>query len=365
MKGQSTAGVTPTRGNQVSGVVKGKKARKSLDSAKEQQRAVQCPLSPQSGVSDKIGDSQPREDRGAAAATTTPVLGKHKHASASSRSSSSSSSKSSGGSDAHSQAAETAATTPVSSPTPTEPSGAMKWKKGRKAGKKERQKRQCTQESAAPESGFCGKYIGLPVEEAREFAWKAHRNESISDQPTEYHDFWVDASLSGLKSVGAGAAVVYKEDPQSEAFIEDMYYVDEIRKEICLGEMFAIGAGLKTAVARMEERGRPGQATEAKAQVVVRVFSDSQRAMGTIEKGTKRQDPLEVGLVRSVIALSQRLSQMGVEVELRWVKGHERATPGHKAADLLSKAVTRHMQNGVGDRAVIQIRRVDCASLVS
>ncbi|PYH89358.1 hypothetical protein BO71DRAFT_110641 [Aspergillus ellipticus CBS 707.79] len=371
MQVNTAAEVTTTRSNQESLIVKGKGAIPTLDDD-EGERAVPCTNGPQTvekasegldqagseSASDKTGDSQPCEDQGAAAAL---VLGKH------GRKRARSSSSSNGGDDdddddddddrnsRDSHADENKGSS-------AEPRRAMKLKRGRGGwnnGSQKARKRQRRESLAdSDETKFFGKYICRSQDEATRFAERAHQYEFPSAQPTEYHVFWTDASVK-WPSVGCGAAVVYKEDPQSEDFIHDMYYVHEVGRDIRPGEMFAIGAGLKTAVSRLEKRGQVAATTRQ----VVLVFNDSQAAMDMLRGKSRAKRPLEAWLVRLVAALSRRLAQMNVKVELHWVKGHVRPTPGHKMADQLAKSIMTHMELGLSDRALVKLKRVDCASL--
>ena len=180
-------------------------------------------------------------------------------------------------------------------------------------------------------------------------AYAAANGKSSNDR----HIFWVDGSTAADQAAPSGVAIVW-DNPQSGDFADVMYCIDEIRLSQ-QAELFAIGAGLKAAVHRLEELEASGH--------IVRVFTDCMSVMTMLQPDSKKPCPLTARLVDLIDALSQRLSRMGVKIEIHWLPGHENVK-GHKRADLLSRTVTKFLTAGLSHQLhELPANRVDCAFL--
>ncbi|KAB8073757.1 hypothetical protein BDV29DRAFT_157260 [Aspergillus leporis] len=218
------------------------------------------------------------------------------------------------------------------------------------------------------ESTFYGTLIAQKQHDAVAHALSVHNstlaNTSKGTGGPQEHIFWVDASGS---SNASGAAIVYRNPTCGDEWLDRGYTIADLGgpQLMNVSELFAIGAALKVALARVGKRvqgvGQQGD--------VVRVFSDSLGALRLLWKADSSQIPCEMPawkVAGYVCEISRQLFEMGVKVEVNWVPGKSRIPiPGHKRGDVLSRAAARHAaffeRRGMGISAdgVIQVVRSD------
>lgn len=120
------------------------------------------------------------------------------------------------------------------------------------------------------------------------------------------------------------------------------------KTRVDMSELFAIGAALRLALARIGKRVAVAEGAEEHA---VTVFSDSMRALGVIRRWANLWSEGEIDrsalgtLAGDVCGLSRQLFGLGVKVRVYWVPAHcEVCIVGHKRADVLSRAAARHVK---------------------
>ncbi|PIG69215.1 hypothetical protein AARAC_008232 [Aspergillus arachidicola] len=162
-----------------------------------------------------------------------------------------------------------------------------------------------------------------------------------------FHNFWVDASGS---QGSAGAAIAYKDPYYGEEWMDWGYAISDLKGKtrVDMSELFAIGAALRLALARIGKRFAVAEGVEEHA---VTVFSDSMCALGVIRRWANLWSEGEIdrsafgALAEDVCGLSRQLFELGVKVRVYWVPAHcEVCIVGHKRADVLSRAAARHVK---------------------
>ncbi|GAB1192935.1 hypothetical protein APSETT444_002136 [Aspergillus pseudonomiae] len=196
------------------------------------------------------------------------------------------------------------------------------------------------------EDGFYGDLIALHYEDAIATAQHAHTL-PLTEGKYHFHNFWVDAS--GCQG-SAGAAIAYKDPQDGEEWMDLGYAISDLKgeKRVDMSELFAIGAALKLALARIGKRVAVAEGVEEHA---VTVFSDSMSALGMIRRWANWWSQGEAdrsafgAIAKDVCGLSRQLFDLGVKVRVYWVPAHcGVCIAGHKRADVLSKAAARHVK---------------------
>ncbi|KNG88344.1 hypothetical protein ANOM_003601 [Aspergillus nomiae NRRL 13137] len=196
------------------------------------------------------------------------------------------------------------------------------------------------------EDGFYGDLIALHYEDAIATAQHAHTL-PLTEGKYHFHNFWVDAS--GCQG-SAGAAIAYKDPQDGEEWRDLGYAISDLKgeKRVDMSELFAIGAALKLALARIGKRVAVAEGVEEHA---VTVFSDSMSALGMIRRWANWWSQGEVdrsafgAIAKDVCGLSRQLFDLGVKVRVYWVPAHcGVCIAGHKRADVLSKAAARYVK---------------------
>ncbi|RAH60603.1 hypothetical protein BO85DRAFT_509464 [Aspergillus piperis CBS 112811] len=300
------------------------RAQRAKDVARGSQ-AIDPYLDGVDGVSQRNRDSQTNEDEG----STASVFERYKRRSASSSTSSSDNSGTITSEDSQSHADPHRGAASVSGTTESK-----------------QQQQQPPNTIRIKDDRFDRVLLIKPRQEALNYA-----REVTETSPDDNHVFWVDGSTAANEAAPSGVAVIHGHSGKDA---DELYCLEEIRLSQ-LAELFAIGAGLRAAVRRLERLQVSGH--------VVQVFTDCQAAMEMLRPRTKKLSPLAGRLVRLVDALSHRLCSMRVKVELHWVPGHQ-CVRGHKRADLLSRTITSFMMNNLADKInQINAVRVDCTFL--
>ncbi|KAE8346172.1 hypothetical protein BDV24DRAFT_158971 [Aspergillus arachidicola] len=196
------------------------------------------------------------------------------------------------------------------------------------------------------EGGFYGDLISLHYEDAIATAQHAHTL-PLTEGKYHFHNFWVDASGS---QGSAGAAIAYKDPYYGEEWMDWGYAISDLKGKtrVDMSELFAIGAALRLALARI---GKRVAVAEGVGEHAVTVFSDSMCALGVIRRWANLWSEGEIdrsafgALAEDVCGLSRQLFELGVKVRVYWVPAHcEVCIVGHKRADVLSRAAARHVK---------------------
>ncbi|KAF7586693.1 hypothetical protein BBP40_008482 [Aspergillus hancockii] len=210
-----------------------------------------------------------------------------------------------------------------------------------------------------PPTTFHGTLIAQKHPEAIAHALTTH------DTPpnTTMHVFWADASCANGAS---GAAIAYKLPANNNEWLDRGYTVTDLcgDRMVDVSELFAVGAAMRVALVRIGKMG-DGEGERH----VVRVFTDSMGALLVVWRfamGVVSARTVAGRVTGYVCDISRQLGKMGVKVEACWVPGKPGVPiPGHKRADLLSRAAARswvHFEKrdmGCSVDGVIEVVRSD------
>jgi ribonuclease HI len=196
--------------------------------------------------------------------------------------------------------------------------------------------------NATSELQFCG---DVTIEESPGDAIATVTDiSSKSSTDSQHIVIFVDGSLAHKSDdtpdsiAHLGAAVVYKFSEDGQDWQKRQYFTTSNKRDSVLAELFAIAQGLAVAT-ELIMRLRRQNGCEAGGMATnyrVTIFSDCQSALWQVKNLRKKpvaksqmcSDPI----ISKIITRSQRLRQVGVHLELRWVPGHSKVE-GNVVAD--------------------------------
>lgn len=150
--------------------------------------------------------------------------------------------------------------------------------------------------------------------------------------------FWADASGWNREIKASGAGVAYQRYlGESLPWIHHAYSVFGIQKT-CNAELFAIERALNFAFLEAQLYYHPPTPEGEETLPIVYVFSDSQPALGAIHRRTTNTDHSwgqRNEILNMVMTALNRLVNMSILVEFRWIPGHA-GVEGNEIADKLA-----------------------------
>ncbi|KAH0495005.1 hypothetical protein TgHK011_008581 [Trichoderma gracile] len=201
------------------------------------------------------------------------------------------------------------------------------------------------------ELGFCGTICVDLKDGAVDMA------ECLLEGSDHHHlVLFVDGSIrpkgrreSGL-SATAGTAVGYKPLGGNQIWVERYFSPAKCKGKALRAEIIAILNGLKVAAVEVELfRGRETRNPDSPAaNIRVTILSDCTRALHLLERLQNiAADPelLNSRIMSELVAVSQYLHRKGVEVNLRWVRGHS-TSKGNALAHSAARYAARHPEIG-------------------
>ncbi len=149
------------------------------------------------------------------------------------------------------------------------------------------------------------------------------KNRAVDIAKNDHADLTLWCDGSKLDQGGAGAAVVWKENRQSNEWITQKITLGK-NKEIFDAEMWGISEAVKVA----EKKG-----SRVQQPLAISIFCDSQTAINRLKMmDSKAGQALKSQVYRKV----EQLTQQKHKISLRWVPGHSNVE-GNEKADMAAK----------------------------